>query len=87
MLTDRSISMIEAALHRAASPYIAVSGGKDSLVVQHLVHRVDDSIEMVYCDDELLHPEHIAYMGERIAQFGKRLRVVSGGGMHRWHRP
>lgn len=83
-----SLEMISAALEMCQRPYIAFSGGKDSLVVAHLVHRIDSSVEMVYCDDELLWPEHNDYMAEIKAMEGSRLRWVSGGGLHRgWFRP
>ena len=76
------------ALDRCRNPYIALSGGKDSLVVAHLVHQVKPDVQMVYCDDELLYPEHVAYMRQVKDREGARLRMVSGGGVHRgWFRP
>ena len=83
-----ALSLIEDALGRVSRPYIAFSGGKDSLVVAHLVSRVAGSIPMVYCDDELLYPEHIEYMEAAKARIGDRLRIVQGAGLHRqWFRP
>ena len=79
---DESMSIISAALGRVSRPYVAFSGGKDSLVVAHLVSRIDDSIPMVYCDDELLYPEHVRYMLDMKALYGARLRVVEGGSVH-----
>ena len=58
-----SLDIIEEALERCQRPYVAFSGGKDSLVVAHLVSQVNNSVEMVYCDDELLYPECPIYPG------------------------
>lgn len=54
MKLQPALDTIERALGMVERPYIAFSGGKDSLVVQHLVHQVDPEVPMVYCDDELL---------------------------------
>ena len=81
-----ALELIREALCRASRPYVAFSGGKDSLVLAHLVHRVDPSIQMVYSDDELLLPEHVAYIRRMIDRGG--LRIVSGGSIHAgWFRP
>lgn len=77
-----ALAIIEDALGQVSRPYIAFSGGKDSLVVADLVHKVDDSIPLVYCDDELLYPEHISYMLDMKEFYGKQLRVVEGGSVH-----
>ena len=79
---DAAESIIRQALASARRPYIAFSGGKDSLVVEHLVSRIDDSVPLVYCDDEMLYPEHVSYMLDMKAVFGDRLRVVTGGATH-----
>ena len=43
---------------------------------------------MVYCDDELLYPEHVDYIRQVKDREGDRLRLVSGGGLHRqWFYP
>lgn len=83
-----TLHIISKALRLVSRPYIAFSGGKDSLVVAHMVCQVDNSIPMVYCDDELLYPEHVEYMNDTKLRFGDRLRIVQGGGLHRqWFRP
>lgn len=87
-LMQDTLHIITEALRLASLPYIAFSGGKDSLVVSHLVSHVDGSVPMVYCDDELLYPEHVEYMDDTKKRFGDRLRIVQGGGLHRqWFRP
>ena len=84
----QAMGIIAEALGQVSRPYIAFSGGKDSLVVAHLVSQKDNAIPMVYCDDELLYPEHVTYMNDAKARFGGRLRIVQGGGLHRgWFRP
>ena len=83
-----SVRIIREGSNRCLRPYVAFSGGKDSLVVAHLVHQIDPSAEMVYCDDELLYPEHVAYIRHMKDREGDRLRMVSGAGVHRgWFRP
>jgi hypothetical protein len=43
---------------------------------------------MVYCDDELLYPEHVSYIEDAKEGFSGRLRIVQDGGLHRqWFRP
>ena len=86
--TAAALEIIEQALAKCHHPYIAFSGGKDSLVVEHLVHSVKPDVEMIYCDDELLYPEHVDYIRQVKDREGDRLRLVSGGGLHRqWFYP
>ena len=88
MMATLAIEIIAAGLARCRRPYIAFSGGKDSLVLAHLVHQLDQSVEMVYCDDELLYPQHVEYIRQVKGREGDRLRMVSGGGLHReWFYP
>ena len=83
-----TLAIIAAGLDKCRRPYIAFSGGKDSLVVAHLVHQFDPTVQMVYCDDELLYSEHVGYIRQVKAREGDRLRMVSGAGVHRgWFRP
>ena len=61
--TDAAHSIIERALAlEIERPYIAFSGGKDSLVLAHLVHQHDNSIPLVYFDDELVFNELTEYV-------------------------
>ena len=80
-------ALIRKGLQASKRPYIALSGGKDSLVTWHLVDQIDNSIPLVYADDELLFPEHVAYMRHLKDGLGDRLRIVQGGGRHRWFVP
>ena len=85
---EGALAIIRQSLTRVSRPYIAFSGGKDSLVVAHLVSRADASVPLVYCDDELLYPEHVEYIDEVKPRMGDRLRIVQGGGLHgQWFRP
>ena len=84
----KAVALCGDALGLVDRPYVAFSGGKDSLVVAHLVSQIDDSIPLVYCDDELLYPEHVAYMVDMKLLHGDRLRVVEGGSVHAgWFTP
>jgi len=83
-----ALALIAEGLERTQRPYIALSGGKDSQVVAHLVHRVDPSIPMVYSDDELLFPEHVAFIRRLRDEVGAQLRIVSGASVHSgWFTP
>ena len=79
---------MEAALRGAASPYVAFSGGKDSLTLAHLARQIDPTIPLIYADDELLWDEHVAYVEAMKDFFGEPFLHVSGGSVHAgWFRP
>ena len=85
---DSAKRLIEEGLRQCRRPYIAFSGGKDSLVVAHLTHQCDPSIQMIYSDDELLLPEHVAYIEWVKARAGDRLMIVSSVARHNgWFYP
>ena len=78
--------LIERGLAAGGRQYVAFSGGKDSLVVSHLVRQVAPDIEHLYSDDEALFPEHVSYIEEMRERLP--LRIVQGGGPHAgWHYP
>ena len=86
--SEQTLGIITEAMGRVSRPYVAFSGGKDSLVVAHMVSQVAPAIPMVYCDDELLFPDHVEYIEQVKARMGDRLRIVQGSGLHRqWFRP
>ena len=90
---DSAAYLVDEGFRLCRRPYLAFSGGKDSLVVAHLVHRCDPSAQMIYSDDELLLPEHIAYIERVKARAGDHLMIVSSAARHNgwfysWqHRP
>lgn len=63
---SRSLDAIAEALRRSRRPYIAYSGGKDSLVMAHLVHMLAPDVPLVWSDDELEYPETVAHMEARL---------------------
>lgn len=73
--------------------YVAFSGGKDSLAVAALVRKVEvldglpgKGIPLVWSDDELEYPEHVAYM--RKWYTGDNLVVTLGRSEHAgWFKP
>ena len=81
-----ALAIIDAGLAKGRRPYVAFSGGKDSLVVAHLVSRVDADITLVYADDELIHDEHAVLIDRYKARMGDRLRIVRGQSIHKWFR-
>lgn len=58
----QSVAIIQRALRDATSPYIAFSGGKDSVVLLALVERITGGVTAHWTDDELEYPETIAMM-------------------------
>lgn len=78
----RSMSIVEQALTKRLLPYIAFSSGKDSLVVTHLVHSYDPSINLLWSDDELELPETVAYMETLKSLAGDQLTITLGYAKH-----
>lgn len=74
-LVARSEATIAEALTVCARPYVAVSGGKDSLVTLALVRRQRPDVEVIWSDDELVEeatPGYVRALG------GERLVIVQG---------
>lgn len=88
---DRLISALAAvtrALQRSRRPYIAFSGGKDSLAVTAIVHAVAPEVPLVWSDDELEYPESVAYIDALRAVAGPQLTITLGWAEHAgWFRP
>ncbi|WP_043650832.1 phosphoadenosine phosphosulfate reductase family protein [Cellulosimicrobium cellulans] len=56
--------------------YVAFSGGKDSLVVLHLVLQVDPDVPVAFFDSGLEFPETYEYLAELAATWALNLEVV-----------
>lgn len=61
-LVTRTLREVEAALAVMATPYVSISGGKDSTVLLDLVRRVDPAVPAIWSDDELEHDETVAFV-------------------------
>lgn len=69
-------------------PYVAFSGGKDSLVVLALALNVHSNILAMWCDDELEYPEQDTYIPDVCHALGAELVIMQGGSIHAdWFRP
>jgi 3'-phosphoadenosine 5'-phosphosulfate sulfotransferase (PAPS reductase)/FAD synthetase len=75
---DSALAAIRRALRGKARPYVALSGGKDSAVVRHLVERVRPDVTLFWSDDELEYPETVATMERTRAEVGGRLVIAQG---------
>lgn len=53
---EKAIDLIKNALKEYDKPFIAWSGGKDSLAVMHLVHRVDENVPLLFSNTGVNHP-------------------------------
>lgn len=72
---DRARERVRHALQESAAPYIALSGGKDSLVVAALVAEQRPGADAVFCDDELELPVTVPYLRQLAAYLGLKLRI------------
>lgn len=70
---------VEHGLERCERPYLACSGGKDSLVALYLCRELMPEIAVIWSDDELEYPEQPGY----IRTIGRDyLRIVKGATTH-----
>lgn len=68
-------------------PYVAFSGGKDSLCVLALAHETLQDVTAIWTDDELEYPEQPAYIPAVCAALGVTLRIKTGTQTHNgWFR-
>lgn len=72
---DVVLQRIEAHL-QAYDGYVAVSGGKDSVVVADLARRVDPAVPLVWFDSGLEYPETLPYLHELRDRWGANLHIV-----------
>lgn len=83
-----ALAIVDVAIRTANRPYVAVSGGKDSLVVMALALMVSPDIPLLWSDDELEYPETVSYMTMMRDLAGDQLRVTLGWAEHAgWFRP
>lgn len=76
------------ALAQARRPYVAASGGKDSLVVMALALSVRDDVTLHWTDDELEYPETVAYLAMLREVASDQLVVSLGRSEHAgWFTP
>ena len=55
-LEKEAKKLIEKSLKNHDKPFISCSFGKDSLVVMHLVHQIDDSVSVFFANTTVNHP-------------------------------
>lgn len=78
---ERARQIIERALSRMGSPYVALSGGKDSTVVYSLVREFLPTIPAIWSDDEWFLPETLEYI-QRLQQSGSDVRQIRTNTTH-----
>lgn len=84
----RTLLLVGEALGRAKKPYVALSGGKDSLAVAALCGAVREDVTVAWSDDELEYPESVEYMRMWREIAGERFVVTLGHATHAgWFRP
>jgi len=72
---------IEKSLLEMKSPYIALSGGKDSTVIYSLVREFLPDIPAIWSDDEWFLPETLEYI-QRLQQNGLDVRQIRTNAWH-----
>lgn len=65
-----------------SNPYVAFSGGKDSLVALALACRAQPGITAIWSDDELEYPENETYIPAACLALGANLIVKTGESWH-----
>lgn len=94
----RAQALIETFLSRTSRPYLAFSGGKDSLATLALAARTTTSLTVNWTDEELVYDEVLTYVPSTIREFGWPLLVTMGVDQHAdwfwswrdapfWHEP
>lgn len=78
----RALAIVQRALSTSRHPYVAFSGGKDSLAVTALVHLIDPNVELLWSDDELEYPESVEYMTRLQHVAGPQFTVTLGHARH-----
>jgi phosphoadenosine phosphosulfate reductase len=83
-----ALQTVTKALKRSKRPYIAFSGGKDSMAVLTLVHTVNPNVPLHWSDDELEYDETVAVMTQIKEIAGDQLVISHGWATHAgWFRP
>lgn len=87
-LIASGLALVTQALDKGRNPYIAFSGGKDSLAVMGLVLTVRPDVRLVWSDDELEYPETVEYMTTVQRLAGDQLTITLGHVQHAgWFSP
>lgn len=81
-LVARSAATVEAALQTAANPYVAISGGKDSLVALALAAQQRPGVAAVWVDDELEDTDTPGAVRRQADALGARLAMKTGTRRH-----
>lgn len=74
----QTIGRIREALATSRMPYVAFSGGKDSLVLAWLVEQITGGVTLAWSDDEMEYPETVKMM-TTLNDVGSLAFVVTGG--------
>lgn len=72
-LTSTAVTEIEGWFQENPRSYVAVSGGKDSLVCLHLARTVNPAVEGVFFDSGMEFPQTLAYLDRLQDQWGVRI--------------
>lgn len=79
---ESALSIAGRALTSCERPYIAFSGGKDSVALAGIVHALRPEVELAWSDDELEYPEAVAFMDQLRTIAGPQLTITLGWAEH-----
>src|SRR5699024_11500515 len=61
-LEDQSLEMLEKWMRQWPTPWVSISGGKDSLVALHLARRINPDVPVAFFDSGLEFPQTLRYI-------------------------
>lgn len=76
-LEATALDAIEKWIDEHATSWVAVSGGKDSTVVAHLVNQVAPQLPLVWFDSGLEYPQTRPYLEQMASEWGMDLHVIA----------
>lgn len=86
----RTLAVVTVALERSKRPVLTFTGGKDSMTVLALVHKLAPETPVAWSDDELEYPETVELMTYLKAASGDQIIITTGvvphaGWFTPWH--
>ena len=73
---EASLKLIEEALRNSKKPIISSSFGKDSMTLTHLVHRIDNSVPILYNDTGVDFPETKGFIERMKKEWGLTVYIA-----------
>lgn len=75
-LEDAALSAIEGWVTRHGRPWVAISGGKDSTILLHLISQVTNDLPVVWYDSGLEYPQTQPFIESMCNRWGFDLTII-----------